>query len=99
MDKLTNLTTLDLSHNRIERIENLQRNIRLVNLDLSHNVIDRIEGVSSLSSLCVLRLDYNRIGSIPDNLPPLISTLGLAQNQIVNVTNHFPSADIPGERF
>ena len=61
-----NLTSVDLSHNRIERIEGLDALKQLKRLDLRDNEISVLENVESLESLETLMLQGNRISSLDD---------------------------------
>lgn len=52
---------LNLSYNRITKIENLVENTSIEELHLSSNNIKKIEGLESLRILKVLELGFNNI--------------------------------------
>lgn len=61
---LTNLTTLDIGDNKIEKIENLSNLHQLNDLNLSFNKINKIEKLQELKNLSKLTLSVNQITSI-----------------------------------
>ena len=77
------LAVLNLSHNEISTIENLERLTALTRLDLGHNRLPCISGLDALSSLTHLSLTSNRIRLVTglENLR-LLETLLLADNLI-----------------
>ncbi len=79
-EQLTELTLLDLSFNRLEKIENLD--------SLHGNFIKRIENLDNLSSLEILHLTRNKI-SIIENLSglPKLLDLFLSANEIKKIEN------------
>ncbi len=63
------MLVLDLSFNRISKIENLDSLVNLEKLYLASNRISEVEGLSSLKKLQVLELGANRITHIhPESL-------------------------------
>ncbi|CAI1530725.1 hypothetical protein SEUBUCD650_0K00360 [Saccharomyces eubayanus] len=64
VNKLTKLTSLDLSFNKIKHIKNLDNLTQLENLFFVQNSISKIENLSSLKSLKNLELGGNNIHSI-----------------------------------
>uniref|UniRef100_A0A2L2Y5G3 Leucine-rich repeat neuronal protein 2 n=1 Tax=Parasteatoda tepidariorum TaxID=114398 RepID=A0A2L2Y5G3_PARTP len=88
---LRQLKILDLSYNRISKIDsNVFRNVpNLKSLDLSHNAIDRIDNTfGSSTNLEYLDLSYNALKVIGSNLVPLmpkIKSLNFAYNQITDL--------------
>lgn len=51
---------MNLSYNKIKKIENLKNCLKLTRINLSHNLIENIE-FSYLSNLQYLNLSYNKI--------------------------------------
>lgn len=60
-DTLIQLRTIDLSFNRIEVIENLEKLTKVKALYLASNLIKEISSLSALVSLEILELGANRI--------------------------------------
>ncbi|XP_061430315.1 nischarin [Lethenteron reissneri] len=82
------LTTLDLSHNRISRIDDTVKLIPKVEfLDLSHNAITEIANLQHLYSLVHLDLSHNRVGACVRLHGTLgnVRTLSLAGNALRNL--------------
>lgn len=79
---------MELSHNSIERIENLGHAEFLSTLDLAHNSIGNIEGLQSLKFLQVLCLNDNDI-SLIEGLAGLenLGYVGLKGNSIARIEN------------
>lgn len=84
--KMAWLNSLNLSNNRIGKIEQLQRLTRLTVLFLHNNRISKIEGIQGLTNLMWLSLSNNHIGKI-EGLQGLtsLSRLYLRDNQISNI--------------
>merc|ERR1712224_2140 len=61
-----NLRWLDLSHNQIFRMENLEGLTQLLFLDLSYNKIPRVQSLEGTSNLERLRLQSNPITRLMD---------------------------------
>lgn len=61
LDALVNLEILDLSYNRIRKIEGLSALCNLKRIYFVHNKIEKIDGLESLTKLEVLELGDNRI--------------------------------------
>lgn len=84
----TNLRIIDLSYNKIKKIENLESLINLECLILSNNKISKIENLESLTKLDKLFLQCNKINKI-ENLEFLtnLEYLYLDYNNIENIEN------------
>ncbi|EOD12383.1 hypothetical protein EMIHUDRAFT_213610, partial [Emiliania huxleyi CCMP1516] len=80
------LSVLNLSHNEIATVENLDRLAALTRLDLSHNRITRLTGLESLSRLSFLSLTSNRLRAVTglEHLR-LLEVLLLGDNQLGSV--------------
>ena len=61
LKQLVNLKKLDLSFNKIYKIDNLDTLVSLKELNLSYNQIDHIENLSKIPGLKILNLDHNKI--------------------------------------
>lgn len=87
LDDLTNLTSLDLSYNKIKHIKNVNHLINLTDLYFVSNKISRIEGLDGLNQLRNLELASNRIRKL-ENLDalPALEQLWLASNKITELT-------------
>ena len=70
LDDLSNLLKLNLSHNRIEKIEGLNNCPFLEELNLEKNNISIIEGISHLVQLKKLELGMNKIYNL-DGIGPI----------------------------
>ena len=86
LEKAINLTTLDLSSNKIENIEPLKGLTNLSYLYLNNNKIENIEPLRGLTKLIQLYLNNNKI----ENIEPLrgltnLTSLLLGVNKIENV--------------
>ncbi|XP_066562369.1 centrosomal protein of 97 kDa isoform X2 [Amia ocellicauda] len=82
---LVHLEWLNLAGNNIKVIEQLNSCMALKHLDLSDNNISQIGDLSKLSSLKTLLLHGNIITtlrSVPAHLPPELTILSLAENEI-----------------
>ncbi|XP_076273081.1 centrosomal protein 97kDa isoform X2 [Rhynchophorus ferrugineus] len=85
---LTGLKWLCLSGNSIKTIEHLNTNVALEHLDLSENSITHIADLSFLKNLKELYLHKNKInhlGQCDRFLPVSLTTLTLANNNIVDL--------------
>lgn len=71
-NNLVNLMTLDLSGNRIAKIENLESFYRLEVLQLASNQIQKIENLSKNKKLRILNLQNNEIATV-EGLDALIN--------------------------
>ncbi|CDW79659.1 dynein assembly factor axonemal [Stylonychia lemnae] len=72
LDELVNLVTLNLSHNRIKKIEGISKLVELKSLDVSHNIISELEGfeeIKTCPSLTSLDLSNNQIDCAEDIVP------------------------------
>ncbi|XP_054906089.1 nischarin isoform X3 [Poeciliopsis prolifica] len=79
------LTTLDMSHNRIDAVDDSVKLIPKVEfLDLSYNQLSSVENLQHLYSLVHVDLSYNRLRSLEAAHTRLgnIKTLSLAGNQL-----------------
>lgn len=87
LDDLTNLTSLDLSYNKIKHIKNVNHLVNLTDLFFVSNKISRIEGLDGLNQLRNLELASNRIRKL-ENLDalPALEQLWLASNKITELT-------------
>lgn len=77
LEELTLLVTLNLSHNRIKKIEGISTLVNLKTLDLSHNIITDIENVKEVTtcpSLTSLDLSNNYI-EFSEEIVPFFCTL------------------------
>ena len=95
IQKLTELKELDLSHNQISKIENLDTLINLTTFDLENNQISKIENLDTLAKLTTLDLETNSISKI-ENLDALykLTTLNLYNNQISKIENLYALTNI-----
>ncbi|CAG1981000.1 unnamed protein product, partial [Fusarium graminearum] len=87
LEDLTNLTSLDLSFNKIKHVKHINHLTKLKELYLVANKISKIEGLEGLDKLTSLELGSNRIREIK-NLDSLkaIEELWLAKNKITELT-------------
>jgi len=74
--ELGSVTKLNLSNNKISKIEGMEKLPNLRKLDLSNNRIPDITGLETLIDLVELNLEYNKIRKI-DNLEVLSSLKNL----------------------
>lgn len=81
----TRLRDLDLSHNCLTSVRNVEWLPSLVTLDLSANQITRLESTASLISLRALRLSGNRLDSFDAKNFSSVSLLYLDQNYLSTV--------------
>jgi Leucine-rich repeat (LRR) protein len=88
LEKLGEITTLDLSNNKIQKIEGLEIFPQLKVLMIEHNQITKIEGLDHLKDLTELNLDFNQISKIEglDKLTQL-NQLKLGFNRISKIEN------------
>jgi Leucine-rich repeat (LRR) protein len=86
VNKLRSIISLDLSRNRIKKIEGFDSLVSLQNLDLSYNRITKIEGLEKLISIQKLNLSNNQIRKI-GGLEKLVSLelLHLSDNRITKM--------------
>ncbi|KAL2128406.1 hypothetical protein VTI74DRAFT_9225 [Chaetomium olivicolor] len=87
LDDLVNLTSLDLSFNKIKHIKHISHLTNLTDLYFVANKISRIEGLSGLTKLRSLELGSNRIREL-ENLDSLkaLEELWVAKNKITSLT-------------
>jgi Leucine-rich repeat (LRR) protein len=71
------LRTLNLSFNRISKIEGLKGCLQLIELNLQKNKIDKISGLNSLKRLKLLNLQNNCISDSEDNASCFLHNLHL----------------------
>ncbi|MHA1343003.1 MAG: leucine-rich repeat domain-containing protein, partial [Promethearchaeota archaeon] len=64
LSKLQNLTSLNLSGNKISKIKGLENLTKLTRLSLNNNNIEKISGLNNLENLTYLSLSQNRINEI-----------------------------------
>jgi protein phosphatase 1 regulatory subunit 7 len=83
-----NLTTLDLSFNKIRNIKNIDKLVKLTNLYFVQNKIEEIKNLETLTKLTNLELGGNRISKI-ENLDTLVdlTQLWLGKNRIHKFEN------------
>lgn len=89
VNDLVNLTSLDLSFNRIKNIKNLDKLVNLENLYLIQNKITEIKNLKTLQKLTNLELGGNKITEISEELLhlPAIEKLWLGKNRITKLEN------------
>ncbi|KAL2165449.1 hypothetical protein VTH06DRAFT_747 [Thermothelomyces fergusii] len=87
LDDLVNLTSLDLSFNKIRHIKHISHLTNLTDLYLVANKISKIEGLEGLGKLRNLELGSNRIRQL-ENLETLqsLEELWVAKNKITSLT-------------
>lgn len=85
---LPQLLILDISFNKIARLENLEQLSNLQRLNISNNKITKIENLDRLLSLQELIVSNNKIGSI-ENLTSLsnLRELDISSNKITKIEN------------
>ena len=86
LDDLTELTSLDLSFNKIRHIKNISHLTKLRDLYFVANKISAIDGLSTLTELVSLELGSNRIRELA-NLDGLtrLEELWIAKNKITSL--------------
>ncbi|CAH8828824.1 unnamed protein product [Trichobilharzia szidati] len=85
LEQFSELKQLNLSYNRIYKINGLSSLCHLTSLNISHNSIKSLDGIQSLSNLLVLKANDNQITSIPKWLCkrlPKLKTIHLHCNRI-----------------
>ncbi|XP_050530031.1 dynein regulatory complex subunit 3-like isoform X3 [Daktulosphaira vitifoliae] len=82
----SNLTSLKLQVNRIDKICNLESLKNLIELDLSHNYICRIENLQTLTKLQNLVLNHNPISCI-ENLDAQKKSMEMLDISYCNISN------------
>ena len=98
--KLTELTSLKLSGNRIDELDFLSSLTKLSSLDLSNNEISDISALKKLKSLRTLHLDGNKIKDFSplyglDSLSMLtIGDMELSQSQLKKLREELPECII-----
>ncbi|OBA27875.1 L domain-like protein [Hanseniaspora valbyensis NRRL Y-1626] len=87
VQKLTNLTFLDLSFNKVAKIKNLSKLINLKELYLIENGITKIENLEHLINLEILELGGNDIHHL-ENIEKLtnLKELWLGKNKLQDIT-------------
>ena len=85
---LKNLSELNLSFNKIRKMENLRQLTWLNKLDLGNNELTRIEGLETLERLQNLHLGYNQLTSTA-GLEKLynLTSLQLQRNKLTDIAN------------
>ncbi|KAJ5120740.1 uncharacterized protein N7515_010128 [Penicillium bovifimosum] len=84
--ELTRLRDLDLSHNCLTSVRNVEWLPSLATLDLSANHITQFDSPASLISLRALKLSENRLNALDARAFPSISLLYLDENHLSTVT-------------
>ena len=93
---------IDLSNNRISKIQGLKNLINLKKLNLKNNYIEKIEGLENLNKLELLDLSGNvSIQEIPDNLSnlPNLETVKLTGCRIKNFSESVSQFFWMGQNF
>ena len=75
INSFTELKILILNNNKIQKISNLDKLIKLEKLELRGNKITKVEGLDNLTNLTKLTLSCNLISNIEENDFPDIDTL------------------------
>ncbi|KAJ6183912.1 hypothetical protein N7519_005213 [Penicillium mononematosum] len=84
--ELTRLRDLDLSHNCLTSVRNVEWLPSLATLDVSANQISRFDTSASLISLRALKLSENKLEALDARAFPSVSLLYLDQNHLSTVT-------------
>ncbi|EPS32930.1 hypothetical protein PDE_07891 [Penicillium oxalicum 114-2] len=84
--EMTRLRELDLSHNKLESVHNIEWLPSLTNLDLSVNQLSRLESPTALVSLRTLKLSENRLDALDMQSFSSVHLLYLDQNHLSTVT-------------
>ncbi|CAG7963607.1 unnamed protein product [Penicillium nalgiovense] len=84
--ELTRLRDLDLSHNCLTSVRNVEWLPSLATLDVSANQISRFDTSASLISLRALKLSENKLEALDARAFPSVSLLYLDQNHLSSVT-------------
>ncbi|KAJ6248245.1 antigen bsp [Anaeramoeba flamelloides] len=67
LQNIISLKHLDLSHNNISKVQNLQKNINLVSLNLGHNRFVTSKGIrGQLGNIVELLIDHNSLEKLDD---------------------------------
>ncbi|KAF9101263.1 hypothetical protein BGX29_005838 [Mortierella sp. GBA35] len=85
--KLQRLEFLNVSHNRIEQLENLESLAGLIHANLAHNCIEDISLVQPLRRLRILRLSENKLLTFNADSFPGLRTLYLDDNRLQSLEN------------
>ena len=89
---MVNLKELYLSQNFIEKIENLEKLVKLEILDLAFNKISKLENIETLSELTDLWLNNNNISNPHDlemlKYVPKVTTVYFWKNPIASVPSY-----------
>ncbi|MCG8748777.1 leucine-rich repeat domain-containing protein [Tenacibaculum finnmarkense] len=82
------ITGLNISDNKITKIENIDKLTELSILNISKNTISKIENLDKLTKLSILRLSFNQIIKI-ENIDKLtnLSELYISANLITKIEN------------
>ncbi|CBF89513.1 putative protein phosphatase PP1 regulatory subunit Sds22 [Aspergillus nidulans FGSC A4] len=88
LDDFHNLTSLDLSFNKLKHIKNISHLVKLKDLYFVQNKISKIEGLEGLTEIKNLELGANKIREI-ENLETLsaLEELWLGKNKITEMKN------------
>ncbi|CAD7958212.1 unnamed protein product [Amoebophrya sp. A120] len=81
LEEFTEMRALYLESNAIEKIENLESMTKLRSLFIHENCLKSIDGIAHMQDLQTLNCCNNFIYKI-ENLPPNLSTLQIANNQL-----------------
>jgi len=86
--QLQNLRKLDLSFNRIARLDNLEVLKELKELNISFNLLEALDHLGKLSGLRVVNLGHNKIRRLGEGLKNLrkLEVLSIAGNLLEDLT-------------
>ncbi|THC98666.1 hypothetical protein EYZ11_001869 [Aspergillus tanneri] len=85
--ELTRLQELDLSHNQLVSLRNLDNLTSLASLDLSSNQLGRLDPSGPLRTLRSLKLSRNRLHSLDVGFFPSLSLLYVDQNFLTTISD------------
>ncbi|KAL3479303.1 hypothetical protein BJX99DRAFT_222350 [Aspergillus californicus] len=92
--ELTRLGELDLSHNELVSVENIQSLPSLSQLDLSANRLERFPCPSPLVALQTLKLSDNRLRKLDVGLFPALTLLYVDQNRLSSISGLGQTRDL-----
>ncbi|KKK12408.1 hypothetical protein ARAM_002338 [Aspergillus rambellii] len=84
--ELTRLEELDLGHNQLISVRNIDNLPALAKLDLSFNLLDKLEYSSPLTLLRSLRLSENRLHDLDVGELPALNLLYVDQNLLTTIS-------------
>ncbi|WCC41728.1 leucine-rich repeat domain-containing protein [Tenacibaculum finnmarkense] len=88
INKLTELSLLNISQNKIKNIDHIDKLTKLSKLEISNNDIAKIENIDKLTNLSFLSVSKNKISKI-ENIDKLtnLTQLYLSYNEITKIEN------------